>query len=134
MEYRASGFDVFAQPAGAGIAVVPARALGHELADLGYEGERRVDVLDGVELLLELVRCEPEVGVPAGLVVGHHTVVHEAGDADAALCVAFLPAGEFQLDDAGGLQPALGAGTGLLPLLALEFSHVALVTGDAGCY
>ena len=98
-----AGFEAFMlQPAGTCVAVVPARALGHELAGLGYEGQRRVDLLGGVELLLQFMGREPEVSVPAGLVVGHHAVVDEAGDANAALGVAFLPAGELQLDDAGG--------------------------------
>ena len=85
-----------------GVAVIPAGALGYELADLGYEVQRRVDLLEGVELLFQFVRREPEASVPSGLVVGHHAVVDEAADAHAALCVAFLPSGEFQLDDAGG--------------------------------
>ena len=80
-------------------------------------------MLDGVELLLQFMGREPEANVSAGLVVGDHAVVHEAGDADAALCVAFLPAGEFQLDYPGIRQPALGTGAGLLALLAFELSH-----------
>ena len=95
------------QPAGVGVPVIPAGALSHELADLGYEGQRRVDLLGSVEFLLQLVRREPDIRIPTGLVIGHHAVVHhavvdEAGDAHAALRVAFLPAGQFQLDDNSG--------------------------------
>ena len=92
VEHRPAGLEAFIEPAGTRVAVVPARALGHELADLGYEGQRRVDLLGGVELLLQLVRCEPEVRVPTGLVVGHHAVVDEAGNAGGALWRTF-PAG-----------------------------------------
>ena len=99
VEYRLVGLEAFIAPAGVGVVVVPARSLGHKLADFGHEGQRRVDLLGGVELLLQFVRREPEVSVPAGLVIGHRAVVHEPGNAHAALCVAFLPAGELQLDD-----------------------------------
>ena len=58
------------QPAGTCVSIVPARALGYELADLGYEGQRRVDLLGGVELLLQLVRGEPDIRIPTGLVIG----------------------------------------------------------------
>ena len=55
--------------------------------------------LASVELLLQLVRREPEVCIPTGLVVGDHAVVDEASNAGGAFCVTFLPAGELQLDD-----------------------------------
>ena len=102
MEYRPAGFQVFAQPAGTCVPVVPAGALGYELADLGYEGQSRIGLLGSVELLLQLVRCEPDIRIPTGLVVGDQPVIDEAGDAYGALCVAFLPAGQLQLDDNSG--------------------------------
>ena len=120
---RTASLELFVQPAGAGVAVVTARALGHELADLGCKGQSRIDALCGVELLLQFMGREPETGVSAGLVVGHHTVVDEACYAHAALCVALLPAGELQLERYGGGSPALRTGTGLLALLAFELSH-----------
>ena len=120
---RTTRFDLFAQPAGPGVAVVATRALGHELAHLGYEVQRRIDVFDGVELLLQFVWREPQTGIPSGLIIGHHAVVDEACDAHAALGVALLPAGELQLNHHGCWLPALGTGTGLLPLLALQLSH-----------
>ena len=101
--------QLFVQPAGAGVAVVAARALGHELADLGDEGEVCVDLLGGVELLLQFVWRKPQAGVSSGLVVGHEPVVDEAGDADATPGIVFLPAGEFQLDHDGAGRPTFRA-------------------------
>ena len=95
VEDRLESLDLFVQPAGAGITVAAACALSHELADPGNEGQGRIDVLGGVELLLQFMGREPEVRVPAGLVIAHHAVVHEACDAHATLCIALLPAGEF---------------------------------------
>ena len=88
-------FELFVQPAGPGVAVVATRSLSHELTYLGHKGQRRIDVFDGVELLLQFVWCEPQTGVAASLIIGHHVVVHEPGDAHATLGVSFLPAGEF---------------------------------------
>ena len=105
--------------------VVAARALGREVADLSYEAKRQVGLIDSVELLLEFVGSEPKAAVTCGLVVGHHAVVDEGGDAHAALGVALLAAGELQLDDNDGRQPTVGTGAGLLTLLAFEFRHMA---------
>ena len=123
VEDRAARFDLFVQPTGPGVAVVATRALGHELAHLGDETQRRIGVLDGVELLFQFMGREPQTGVASGLVIGHHAVVDEAGYSHAALGVALLTAGKLQLDDHGGGTPALGTGTGLPALLALQLTH-----------
>ena len=119
VETRLAGLDLPVSPAGVGVAVVATRSLGHELAHLGCEGQGWIGVLGRLELLFQFMGREPQTGVSPSLAVGHQAVIDEAGDADAALGVAFLPAGEFQLDRHGGGQPVLGAGTGLLALLAL---------------
>ena len=74
---------------------------------------------------------EPETGVPSGLIIGHHAVVDEPHDAYATLGIALLPASEFKLDNNGCWLPALGTGTGLLALLALELSYV--LSSDGNC-
>ena len=96
MEDGPAGPEFGVQPAVACVAVVAARALGDELADLGCEGQRRIELLGSIELLLQLVGSEPQAGVPPGLVVGYQAVVDETGDADGALGMALLPAGELQ--------------------------------------
>ena len=58
VEYRLAGFQAFAHPAGACVAVVPARALGYELTDLGYEGQR-----DGLTCLAALNSFSSSWGV-----------------------------------------------------------------------
>ena len=72
-------------------------------------------------------RREPEASVSASLVVGHHAVADEAGDAHAALCVAFLTAGESSwTTPAAGRQPSeqeLGC-LRFLPLSSAMFSRV----------
>ena len=50
------GLEVLVLPPGVGAAVVPAGALGDELADLGDEPHAGVDFLGGVELPLQFVR------------------------------------------------------------------------------
>ena len=61
-----------------GLAVVPAGALGNELADGCDEGQVVVHFLGGVEFLLQFVRGEPEACVSSGLAVGDQSVVDEA--------------------------------------------------------
>ena len=86
-----------------GASVVPACALGDELADGGDEAQAGIlNPLGGVQFLLQFVGREPETCVPSGLVVGDQPVVYEPGYADRAFGVLDLPAGEFQLDDGGG--------------------------------
>ena len=112
------GLEVLVLPPGVGAAVVPAGALGDELADLGDEPHAGVGFLGGVELLLQFVRGEPQPCVASGLVVGDQPVVYEPGYADGSLGVLDLSAGEFQLYHDGGWFPAVRAGTGLLPFFA----------------
>ena len=117
------GLELRVPPAGAGVLIVPARPLGHELADARDECELRFDALDGVEFLLKLPGEQPEACIPAGLVVGDEPVVDEPGDADAPAGVLLLTAGQLELDDDPGRQPPLGSGRGLLLLLAPQLSH-----------
>ena len=105
-------------PPGVGVPIVPASALGDELADLGYEAQAGVGPFYGVELLLQFVGREPEANVASGLVVGDHAVVDEACDADGSLGVVDLSPGESQLYHDGGWEPAVRAGTGLFPFFA----------------
>ena len=115
------GLELGVAPAGAGVLVVPARPLGHELADARDECELRFDTLDGVEFLLKLPGEEPEACIPAGWVVGDEPVVDEPGDADAPAGVPLLAAGQLELDDDPRPPATLGSGRGLL--LPLQFSH-----------
>ena len=49
-EHRLAGLDLGVRPAGAGVAVVAAGSLGHELADLSDEGQGGTDAPGGVAL------------------------------------------------------------------------------------
>ena len=93
MEYRPVGLEAFIEPAGVGVSVVPAGALGRQTCltpvTKPNAGFTRLAALNSFS---SSMGGKPEAYVSARLVVGDHPVVDEAGNADGALCVAY-PAG-----------------------------------------
>ena len=100
--------DLGVRPAGAGVEVGAAGYWGHELADLGDEGQGGTAALGGAAYLLQFVGRRPPTGRDVGLFVVHQAVANELGDAHAALGIALLPVGEFRLDHGGSGEPPFG--------------------------